>query len=86
SVAVDAVVDRAVVMSGACVGSGATVCDAVLMEGAVVEAGAVVRHSVLGPGARVGRRAEVTGWSLIGRGQVVGDDARVDGSRIPDEG
>ena len=86
SVAEDAVVDRAVVMSGASVGSGATVCDAVLMEGAVVEAGAVVRHSVLGPGARVGRRAEVTGRSLIGRGQVVGDDARVDGALIPDEG
>jgi acetyltransferase-like isoleucine patch superfamily enzyme len=48
--------------------------------------GAVVRHSVLGPDARVGRRAKVTGQSLIGRGQVVGDDARVDGARIPDEG
>jgi ADP-glucose pyrophosphorylase len=56
------------------------------MEGAVVMSGAVVRHSVLGPDARVGRRAEVTGQSLIGRGQVVGDDARVDGARIPDEG
>lgn len=84
-VAASAVVERAVVMSGASVGSGATVCDAVLMEGAVVEAGAVVRDSVLGPGARVEERAVVTGWTLVGRGQVVGADTVADGVRFPDE-
>ena len=71
-------------LPGASVASGARVCDAVLMEGAVVEAGATVRDSVLGPGARVGKRAVVTGLSIVGRAAVAPADAKLDGIRLPD--
>jgi mannose-1-phosphate guanylyltransferase len=82
-VAADAEVDRSVLLPGASVASGARVCDAVLMEGAVVEAGATVRNSVLGPGARVGKRAVVTGLSMIGRAAVAPADAKLNGTRLP---
>ncbi|GIT00891.1 MAG: hypothetical protein CM1200mP26_26030 [Acidimicrobiales bacterium] len=83
-VAADAEVERSVLLPGASVASGARVCDAVLMEGAVVEAGATVRDSVLGPGARVGKRAVVTGLSIVGRAAVAPADAKLDGIRLPD--
>jgi len=79
-----ATVERSVVMADASVASGAVVRDAVISQGATIEADAVVEGSVVGPNAVVGRRAKVTGLTIIGDSAVVESGAALDGARLPE--
>jgi mannose-1-phosphate guanylyltransferase len=79
----DATVVRSVVGPDAVVESGARVEGAVLLAGAVVRAGAVVEGSVVGFGAEVGAGAHVVSCSIVGDGEVVAPEARLDGVKQP---
>jgi mannose-1-phosphate guanylyltransferase len=76
-------VDLSAVGAGAVVEGGAQVSRSVLLPGARVGAGAVVESSILGEGAEVAPGARVTGYSVVGDGEVVERSAHLDGVKVP---
>lgn len=83
-IAADAIVEHAVVMAGAVVGSGATVRDSAVLPGAEVGAGATVEGSIVGAGARVGERAVLRDLCVVGNGVVVDPGTEHAAVKIPD--
>ena len=74
---------RSVVGAGAVIEAGARVERSVLLPKARVAAGACVCDSALGEGAVVGPGAEVLGWTVVGDGESIAADSRLDGARLP---
>ena len=79
----DARTPMSVIGRGCEIGPDAVVQRSVLAEGCRIEAGAVVVDSVLGPGAVVGAAAVLSGYSVIGSGELVPPGARLGGVRQP---
>ncbi|WP_419944754.1 sugar phosphate nucleotidyltransferase [Candidatus Poriferisodalis sp.] len=79
----DARIGMAVIGRECEVGPDAVVQRSVLADGCRIEADAVVVDSVLGPGAVVGAAAVLTGYSVIGAGELVPPGARLHGVRQP---
>jgi len=85
TVAPGAVLDEAIVMSGADVADGAVLRRSALLPGACVEVGAEVSDSVIGAGAVIGARARVVAGSVIGADVRVPAGELVHARRIPEE-
>ncbi len=83
-VAETAQISHSAIGDGVVVERGARVVDSVLLPGVHIGAGSLVEHSVIGPSAKVGDRAQVTGLSVIGDGEVVAADEALHGVRRPD--
>ena len=85
-IALDALVERSVVMAGVRLEPGAVVRNSAIQVGARVSAGAVVEDSLVGPGAVIGPGARVAEASVIGADAVVGAGLDLRDARLPDSG
>jgi len=78
----EARVERAVIGAGVVIGEGAVVEDAVVLDGACIGPHARIAESIIGPSATIGRRAVLSGCSVVGEGARVDAGAALVGARV----
>jgi mannose-1-phosphate guanylyltransferase len=76
-------VERSVVGANSTVAAGATLRSSLLHDGVTVAGGSVLDHCIVGNGATIGRDCHLTGYTIVGDGEVVPDGTVADGGRFP---